>query len=280
MIGYFCSRKGSRVVGLILTSSIVLTVSTPLTSTTASKEASSECSWKDAENMKANGYYARKNLLSAIKIECILRTLSSEVADEVVTGKEISQGRHHYNMLPSTKFINSEEIKDLISEIVLPLSLTEMGSPHSDLMMTTLQIVDSLPGSAIQIWHADNAEKGITVIIPLIDLTDLNGPTELISGSHNLLGNTWSKTTENRGDDSVWSKLSVVKPLLSAGDGLIVDARVLHRGGANMSETSRAILVIRFDNKKTQPPCMGVVGATFRLLLAKAIVILLDLSSF
>jgi ectoine hydroxylase-related dioxygenase (phytanoyl-CoA dioxygenase family) len=276
MIGSFCSRRGSRVVGLILTSSIALTVSMPPTSTTSSKESSPGFSCKDSESMKVDGYYAKKNLLSANEIDCILQTLSSEVADKIVTGKEISPGRHHYNMLPSTKFINSNEIKHLISGIVLPLSLTEMGSPHCDLMMTTLQIVDSAPGSAIQIWHADNAEKGITVIIPLIDLNDRNGPTELIAGSHNLLCNTWTKTAENRGDDRVRSKLSVVKPLLSAGDGLVVDARVLHRGGANVSETSRAILVIRFDNKNTQPPCMGVVGATFRLLLAKAIVILLD----
>jgi Phytanoyl-CoA dioxygenase (PhyH) len=275
MIGSLCSKRGSRVVGLILTSSIALTVSIPSTSTTASKEASSGISYDDSENMKVDGYYSRKNLLSANEIGCILRTLSSEVADKIVTGKEISPGRHHYNMLPSTKFINSKEVKDLISEVVLPLSLTEMGSPDCDLMMTTLQIVDSLPGSATQIWHADNAEKGITVIIPLIDLTDCNGPTELIAGSHNLLCKR-TKTAEKGGDDSVWSKLSVVKPLLSAGDGLVVDARVLHRGGANMSETSRAILVIRFDNKNTQPPCMGVAGATFRLLLAKVIAISLD----
>lgn len=280
MMGMFCSRRGSQVVGLILTSSIALTISTPLTLSTPVMEINSGFSSEDSKSMKVNGYYARKNLLRADDIDCIRRTLSSEIANKVVTGKEISPGRFHYNMLPSTEFINSKEMKDLISEIVLPLSLSEMGSPHCDLMMTTLQIVDSLPGSSIQIWHADNAEKGITVIIPLIDLTDRNGPTELIPGSHNLLCNTWTKNADRRGDDSVWSKLSVVKPLLSAGDGLIVDARLLHRGGANVSESSRAILVIRFDNKNSQPPSMGIMGATFRLLLAKAIVIILNSNLF
>lgn len=278
MMGIFSSRKGSRVVGLILTSSIVLTISMPLTSLTAVKEVNSGFLSEDSNSMKVNGYYAKKNLLRANDIDSIRRTLSSEIANKVVTGKEISPGRCHYNMLPSTEFINSKEINDLISEIVRPLSLSEMGSPNCDLMMTTLQIVDSLPGNTIQIWHADNAEKGITVIIPLIDLTDRNGPTELISGSHNLLCNTWTKNAESRGDDSVWSKLSVVKPLLSAGDGLILDARLLHRGGANISETSRAILVVRFDNKNSQPPSMGIMGANFRLLLAKAIVIILNLN--
>ena len=281
MIGFFCSRRSPRAAALIVSSSVVLTaLMTPSTSTTASKKTSSGLSHQDSESMKVNGYYAKQNLLSSKDISCILQNLSSEVADEIVTGKEISQGRYHYNMLPSTKFIRSKEIDGLISEILLPLSVTHMGSQDCELIMTTLQIVDSLPGSAIQIWHADNAEKGITVIIPLINLTERNGPTELISGSQNLLCNAWTKAPNERGDDSVWSKLSVVKPLLSAGDGLIVDARVLHRGGANMSETSRAILVIRFDDKKSPPPCMGVIGATLRLLLAKAIVILLDLSSF
>ena len=219
----------------------------------------------ETERWTTDGYYTRKNFLNSSQMQRLLITFSSEITEKVVAGKEISVGRFHYDMLPSGTFISSKEVKDLISTLIEPIAsdLMEMNHADGQLMMTTLQIVDSLPGSALQIWHADNAEKGITVVIPLVDLTEQNGPTELIAGSHSLFEN-------------IRSNVSHVTPLLSAGDALIFDARTLHRGGANQSDTSRAILVVRFDNKKTQPPCMSVVGATARLFLAKSIIVFLE----
>lgn len=219
----------------------------------------------EAGRLMTDGYYTKKNFLNLSQIQRLMITFNAEITGKVVAGKEISIGRLHYDMLPSATFISSKEVRDLISELIEPIAtdLMDMTHPDGQLMMTTLQVVDSLPGSALQIWHSDNAEKGITVVIPLVDLTIQNGPTELITGSHCLFEN-------------VRCNMSHVLPLLSAGDALIFDARTLHRGGANQSDTSRAILVVRFDNKKTQPPGMSVIGATVRLLLAKSIIIVLE----
>ena len=211
------------------------------------------------ESLTINGVSIRRNFLSSSQIDNVKKSLACEIEKKIVFANEISKGRYHYNMLPSSAFANLEEIKYLISEIIIPAT-NRMGMNPKDLMLTTLQIVDSVPGSAIQIWHADNAEKGLTVIIPLADLTENNGPTELITGSHELL-----QSIRN-------GNVALVRPIISAGDGIVMDGRVLHRGGANSSEISRPILVLRYDSRKTQPPCMTTVGATLRLCLAKSIV--------
>ena len=191
-----------------------------------------------------------------------MANLSNPSVGEKTRSKEVSKGRLHYNMLGSA-FIETKEIKDLIAEQILPIAVSEMGLNANQLMLTEVQIVDSLSGSSIQIWHADNAYKGVTFVIPLVDLTLENGPTELLSGSHTLFKN-------------IFNGINVVKPLLSAGDCLVFDARLLHRGGENSSDTSRPILVIRFDSKKTQPPGMTIIGATVRYYLSKGIVFILE----
>ena len=38
----------------------------------------------------------------------------------------------------------------------------------------------SLPGAVDQIWHSDNARGGVTVIIPLVDCSLNQGPTQVI----------------------------------------------------------------------------------------------------
>ena len=215
------------------------------------------------EIMKKEGYYIKKKLLSSSQIQAIVSNLSkpAETAGGVegaprVTppGKVVSKGRLHFNMLNSA-FAESEEIKQLIADQILPIAVAELRLSDDQLMMTEVQIVNSQPGSDIQIWHADNSHRGITVLIPLVDFTEKNGPTELIAGSHDLPTN-------------IWGGLSFARPLVLAGDGLVADARLLHRGGANESATSRPILVIRFDDKKTQPPGMTTVGATARYCFA------------
>ena len=223
-----------------------------------------------AHFLKEEGYYVRDGFIDTDKIASILSTLSSPPSGERARGKEVSKGRLHYNMLRTT-FVESKEMKELIAEHVLPIAVSELGLTAGQMMMTEVQVVDSLPGSDLQIWHADNAYKGITVVIPLVDLTCQNGPTEIISGSHSLWNNMtgWVLGKERGG-------LSIVKPILSAGDGLVMDARLLHRGGANLSGSSRPILVIRFDSKKSLPPGMTVIGATVRYYLARTICFFLE----
>ena len=236
--------------------------SSPSSSTTLPPSSAPSSSSSPEQLMGSQGYYVRRGFLTVNEIEAVMASLLHPTVGNKTRSKEVSKGRLHYNMLGSA-FIDSKEIKNLITEHVLPIAVAEMELNANQLILSEVQIVDSLSGSAIQIWHADNASRGITVVIPLVDLTDENGPTELLSGSHTLMKN-------------IVGNIHIVKPLLSAGDGVVFDARLLHRGGSNLSNVSRPILVIRFDSKKSPPPGMTMIGATARYYLSKFIVLVLD----
>lgn len=115
--------------------------------------------------------------------------------------------------------------------------------------------IPSLPGSGPTDMHRDiysiyNNSKGndideldvrlppyyFTVLIPLVQLTEENGPTEFIKGSHR------AKSV----DESI---SETVSPLLAPGDIVVFEGRTLHRGRANQSNEERLIAYITFTAK-------------------------------
>jgi hypothetical protein len=175
------------------------------------------------------------------------------------TAREISPGRSHYELKEHANFLSIPSISRLIWEAkeVATVYTKASDTSRSKVYLSTIQIVLSKPGSLEQIWHADNKARGITLIIPLVDIhSDDVGTTELLSGTHDL----------------ALSGHRLVKPLFSLGEGLWMDSRMIHRGAANRSHESdlpvdRPILVIRFDREETPPPGMGWLGASLVHLL-------------
>jgi ectoine hydroxylase-related dioxygenase (phytanoyl-CoA dioxygenase family) len=72
-----------------------------------------------------------------------------------------------------------------------------------------------------------------TVLIPLVEITRENGPTEFIKGSHKK-EIVDEKTSE------------IYAPLTSPGDIVIFEGRTLHRGSANNSTKERMIAYITY----------------------------------
>jgi Phytanoyl-CoA dioxygenase (PhyH) len=108
-----------------------------------------------------------------------------------------------------------------------------------DVKIMNLSIVVSTPGSKDQKWHADGGHVDLhrhlpchccNVFIPLTDVTDLDGPTELRPGTHYL---TRQLTTMMLLAKARRTLVSPVTPNLVVGDVLIFDYRILHRGRAN-----------------------------------------------
>lgn len=75
-----------------------------------------------------------------------------------------------------------------------------------------------------------------TVLIPLIEITKENGPTQFIKSSHR-----YASVDETRAE--------VFAPLISPGDLVIFDGRTLHKGSANNSTEERLIAYITFTAK-------------------------------
>lgn len=99
----------------------------------------------------------------------------------------------------------------------------------------------SEPGSEDGDWHTDaeilfdeNTDSWlppyyITLLVPLQDMSLEAGPTEL--------------------DTSYLGAKSKYMPILKAGDALIMDGRVRHRGRANKTDSERRMLYIVFCKK-------------------------------
>lgn len=132
--------------------------------------------------------------------------------------------------------------------------------------LTDIQFLNAYPKSTNQIWHRDNTCCGLTAIIALKDVRS-NGPTELLTGSHRHDFSLW-KTVQNvlfEGDDS--GRFMLGQPLLGvidAGDAILYDARIFHRGRGyrQSNENDRPVLVLRWDAASTPPPGAGLIKTT------------------
>eukprot|EP00929_Paragymnodinium_shiwhaense_P063976 TRINITY_DN32012_c0_g1_i1.p1 TRINITY_DN32012_c0_g1~~TRINITY_DN32012_c0_g1_i1.p1 ORF type:complete len:406 (+),score=36.18 TRINITY_DN32012_c0_g1_i1:108-1220(+) len=131
-------------------------------------------------------------------------------------------------------------------------SQADVSAPGLFLSECQLAVTD--PGSVPQIWHRDNRQPGLAFAIPLTEVDDEVGPTHWLPGSHHFVG---------RGLQGIRAALAalhrsggaVTSSPLVAGDVAIWDARLLHRGCANVSYgRCRVVLVLRIDCRDTPPP--------------------------
>eukprot|EP00929_Paragymnodinium_shiwhaense_P015269 TRINITY_DN123331_c0_g1_i1.p1 TRINITY_DN123331_c0_g1~~TRINITY_DN123331_c0_g1_i1.p1 ORF type:complete len:263 (-),score=9.01 TRINITY_DN123331_c0_g1_i1:8-796(-) len=124
-------------------------------------------------------------------------------------------------------------------------------------------VVFSKPGSPAQQWHIDSPHEGeehrpahaLNVLLALSDIAVAAGPTEVAAGSH-VLTNHLKRPWLDR-DDMLYQTANEVTPqclqnsasdselidyrvrALAAGDCVIFDDRILHRGLANCSDEDR-----------------------------------------
>jgi hypothetical protein len=105
-------------------------------------------------------------------------------------------------------------------------------------------VITSLPGAPAQKFHIDGRVAGsFNVIVPLVDCAAGGARTEFWLGSHR---NPVVEEIISRGELAVSNPEelpatagSIIRPALSAGDCVIYDYRVVHRGPANSGATAR-----------------------------------------
>ena len=95
--------------------------------------------------------------------------------------------------------------------------------------------VISLPSASAQVWHSDGAEPGLyNVFVPLVSLTMANGPTELRPATHRHEGTARGHVAPR------------MAPLVRAGELLLFDYRVRHRGLANDCKEPRPVAYLTY----------------------------------
>ena len=134
--------------------------------------------------------------------------------------------------------------------------------------LTDVQFLNAYPESTNQIWHRDNTCCGLTAIVALNDVRS-NGPTELLACTHQKDFSLWKALHNAVFESNNAAPFSLGQPLLGvldAGDAILYDARIFHRGrGYRESSDSghdRPVLVLRWDAANTPPPGAGLIKTT------------------
>ena len=91
-------------------------------------------------------------------------------------------------------------------------------------------------------WDRETPPYQLAVNFPLVDVTEENGPFEVIRGTHMM-------TKEKGLGLLACGELKIEKVMMKAGDVMIRDVRALHRGTPNRTETPRPMVVLGYNPK-------------------------------
>jgi hypothetical protein len=124
---------------------------------------------------------------------------------------------------------------------VLDIATEALGS-GAVMLYSGVMVARANAGGDHQRWHKDGNHENesdephaLTVFVPLQPLTAANGPTEFRLGSH-----------RRRADDAKRMRQDGVAVMCDAGDALLFDYRVDHRGLANASDEDRLVFFCAF----------------------------------
>ncbi len=97
------------------------------------------------------------------------------------------------------------------------------GSGPTNMHRDVYPMLNNIEGEDLSSYDINLPPYYFTVLIPLVEITQENGPTQFIRGSHN-------KAVVNI------SQAEIYAPLLSPGDIVIFDGRTLHQGSVNKTQ--------------------------------------------
>lgn len=137
--------------------------------------------------------------------------------------------------------------------------------------LSEAQLIVAEPMAKTQYWHLDVAsgKPGLTVMVPLTAVSVTTGAQELLPGSHALHDSNVPFSKRVR---LCLSTLGVTHGAVSsaegcewrAGDALVVDGRLFHRGTFNDSfGKSIPMIVLRYDLASAPPPGCGRLWLKF-----------------
>ena len=162
----------------------------------------------------------------------------------------LNQDEQHQNVL--RKGLYQRLLDALVSVGPQLMGETSWDNVH----VCNLSLVVSTPGTAEQSWHADGGHVNVkehepshvaNIFIPLSNITMEMGPTQVRPGSHFYTRNLAPLLLAAKARNALRPPTA---PLLTRGDTLAFDYRILHRGLANTTaDTTRTILVLTVAKK-------------------------------
>ncbi len=143
---------------------------------------------------------------------------------------------------------------------------TELGL---DCLLSACLAINLHPGESAQPWHFDDSHYqwprprpslGVSTFWAIDDLTEINGATEILPGSHqwpdnhidgSVNENDFAPQMEREGDPG--ARDDAFKVTMPAGSLMIAKGTLWHRGGANQSTASRLIVTPQYCPGWTRP---------------------------
>ena len=149
----------------------------------------------------------------------------------------------HLNCFPgeAARFVYDEMVQQGIVDAVL----ARRESQRNDILV---RVNWNLPGSSFQHYHMDSAYTNAWIIcnIAIIDITDVNGPMDVIPGSHREFYPFWRFALERKARHSA-------SLCMEQGDLLVRTSTLWHRGTPNRSSAVRPLLGITFGEPTARP---------------------------
>lgn len=183
-------------------------------------------------------------------------------------------GNHDFNRwnmhLPSSApFLDEEVVANPLGTAIIERILGE------DCVLSLASSDTCMPNALYQVCHQDSAHALITVNIPLVDVDEDNGPTELWPRTH-LPEPDRGRASFNHGPVPLRPAAALAyaerfaSVLLTAPQGSLIlrDQRALHRGTPNLSEEPRPMLSLIYDRAPAAVPPRALSEALARAALA------------
>lgn len=212
--------------------------------------------------LQSTGAVVCQSLLSAAEFRA-LRDLVARSANAVQPTQRFVR-RYHYDLLSNKSL--AARVERLFAPGTEGGALVRCFLGRNDVALTEIQLVHTRPGAGTQIFHVDNAAKGVTIAIAIDPICSARGVTQLVGSSHALFST--EVPIAERARAALRTRL--VSPELSRGAAVLFDSRLLHRGMGNTSGEDRPLLILRFDAPETPPPQVGRLGTIALAALGRA----------
>ncbi len=213
--------------------------------------------WLDT--LESTGFIVIPSLLAEDDIRRFRNALAPYLARD-------QRGRNVFEGVRSHRVYAMLAKDPCFSELIahpLALAFAEYLLGPSCLLSACLAI-DLMPGESAQPWHTDDAHIhvppphnvfGISTFWTLDEVTDTNGATEFLPGSHLwaeadfpgvLRDGDFSDVSDPKSLEDPGYHSDACKATAPAGSLVIARSDVWHRGGANVSEENRLIVTPQY----------------------------------
>ena len=212
-----------------------------------------------AARFDRDGFFLFENVLSAKELEEIQSALKPYLEADIL-------GRNEFEGLRSNRVYAMLAKSPVFARLAAhPLALAfaerDLGA---DCLLSACLAINLQPGETAQPWHYDDSHYewprprrslGVSAFWAISDLTDDNGPTEFIQGSH-----LWGEENPNGAMDAdvfrqdvefvdagdPAARADAVKATMPAGSLMLAKGTLWHRGGANRSDAPRLIITPQY----------------------------------